>query len=942
MFAVAFVSFCVRQLCRERSSACAVVTAVAGVLLPVLVDAQSSSSGTGTHPLLPGIRSNEVNNPEWPRTLHDAQLTGFSPLTCGMTQAPKMWSSVRFGGKLNWLKVVRDSRGDDLCLVRDNQLRLISAAGRTLWRSTVSGSLVYFGRLGELHDDALLLAAGPTLSLLSAATGELLWQHRFEPTYAGLRVDVADVLTASPGPEAVVFVHNGDKGYLLHFPASGAAQFVWSETVVVPGEWQERYDHGSDVIIDTSEPDRPLVWNVRHHRCRGFDARTGEMLSTAVYKIDGAQRRNYGAWAVGRSVDGARILGLIASGVELHAHGLRLHAGRDNELAWWNYYGYVFDVHGVYISPVVIDDLSGDGGLDIVYSVRDPARDYRSFVRVRDAATGEVTAELEDQWCLGATFHPRAARPWVLHVADAPQGATPERGDLQAVRLEGEEWKTLAEFPAATPWRPLVTASGGAFRRPDRERELFLLQSDPDGVRVLRRYSFRGERAFLRAETRAETLTRRRLLDVMYVRRRGRPELVLLTSEGGRLEAWDWSGAKTWSVNLSGGHQPRLSAVDFDQDGRAELVATTSGDRVKVFGFTAAGEARERLDLEFRGADARHRLSPLVYDLAPDAKRCLIAPGSTERGFLAVRAHRADGSQLWESELTTSTGEGGTVVAWSAGDFLPGRETAIAVSVSKRRYLEESTYCLDGRTGEILWHKTLYGTGVTARPYRSHAIPAAFDVDGDGIDEIGMDLYSYMAWLSGVDGSFDVVRHTRNIQVEGALAVGHLQNSFVPVFRAPQSAEPHWFVPMGSHGPVGVMSPSTSEALWVEEFGYDVPAKVGVVDIDGDGILEVGYAAQRSTRFRCRDFWSGEVEWELDLPQPVSGPVLAADVDGDGRGEFLIDRFCVASDGEGSGAVMWEAPVSLSWAIIADFDGDGRGEIACPGAGAVYILDQNE
>ena len=40
---------------------------------------------------------------------------------------------------------------------------------------------------------------------------------------------------------------------------------------------------------------------------------------------------------------------------------------------------------------------------EMVYNVRDPAQGFRSFVRVRDAGSGEVEVELADAWC-GASF----------------------------------------------------------------------------------------------------------------------------------------------------------------------------------------------------------------------------------------------------------------------------------------------------------------------------------------------------------------------------------------------------------------------------------------------------------------------------------------------------------------------------------------------------------
>ena len=61
-------------------------------------------------------------------------------------------------------------------------------------------------------------------------------------------------------------------------------------------------------------------------------------------------------------------------------------------------------------------------------------------------------------------------------------------------------------------------------------------------------------------------------------------------------------------------------------------------------------------------------------------------------------------------------------------------------------------------------------------------------------------------------------------------------------------------------------------------------------------------------------------------------------MDGDGKGEFLVGRWCIGTDAGGRGEVRWEAPVPLGWAVIADLDGDGRGEIACAGPGRVWVL----
>ena len=85
-------------------------------------------------------------------------------------------------------------------------------------------------------------------------------------------------------------------------------------------------------------------------------------------------------------------------------------------------------------------------------------------------------------------------------------------------------------------------------------------------------------------------------------------------------------------------------------------------------------------------------------------------------------------------------------------------------------------------------------------------------------------------------------------------------------------------------------------------------------------------------------FARGVVEWTVELPHAPNAPCLSADVDGDGRGEFLIGSFCVGAGGDGAGTLRWRSPVALGWSIIADFDGDGLGEIACPRRGGVDVL----
>jgi len=604
----------------------------------------------------------------------------------------------------------------------------------------------------------------------------------------------------------------------------------------------------------------------------------------------------------------------------MHVHAIRLRRDAPSELAWQHYYGELYVKPGVAAQRIAIDDVDGDGATEVVYNVRDPDQEFRSFVRVRDAETGKIECELPDQWCL-------ALYPGGLVACAAPEGATPQQGRLTVYRFVASGHLTeLLTVNNGSAWGPLALPAAGS-------RELLLREISDDGVVELVRHRLGNDRLEVAARTRAPVLIESPIRDVLEM-----PDgelTFLVAGSRGRLEVVTWQGTQLWDLPLKGGPSATVSAADLDGDGCAELVTTAAGHRVRVFSFDRAGHARERYSREFVGT--RHRYSPMLYDLEGTGRLSLIAPGRTLDGQVAARAYRPDGSLLWETAVDMPTADRGMAVGWNAGQFLPGPRSAVALSVANAQRTKEGTYLLDGPTGEVRWFKGLHRDGSVVRGCKPMGLPLAFDCDGDGVEEIGMDMYSYHALLRGSDGSFAFIRHTRNIRSKGALYAGHLYNSFCPVFKTPDATKPHWFVPLG-HGCFGFMNPDPSTGVLRESIGYDVPPRAGLVDVDGDGAMEVGYAALNSRVFKCRNLWTGEVEWTLELPSPPNCPVIAVDVDGDGKGEFLTGWHCIGTGPDGKGVIRWKSPRWLNWGAIADFDGDGLGEIVCPTVGAVYIL----
>lgn len=222
--------------------------------------------------------------------------------------------------------------------------------------------------------------------------------------------------------------------------------------------------------------------------------------------------------------------------------------------------------------------------------------------------------------------------------------------------------------------------------------------------------------------------------------------------------------------------------------------------------------------------------------------------------------------------------------------MLAADHAGVAVSITDARRIHEGTTMLDGLSGKSLWNKRLYRDGLVTLPYIARGTTTAYDFDHDGIEELGIDLLSYMAYLNGTNGDFTFVRPTHNIRADGAVYAGHLYNTYCPIYKWPTDQEPHWF-PTSGFGPFGMMKPDPRAGYWKIDLDYDVPLNVALVDVDGDS-----------------------------------------------KGEYLCGKYCIGTNDEGQGEIRWRAPVPLGWPIIADFDGDGQGEIAAAVSGKVVIL----
>ena len=138
----------------------------------------------------------------------------------------------------------------------------------------------------------------------------------------------------------------------------------------------------------------------------------------------------------------------------------------------------------------------------------------------------------------------------------------------------------------------------------------------------------------------------------------------------------------------------------------------------------------------------------MSYDLLGDGQPELLRVDRAADGRFEISAEQLGKEPLWRTKLDLFVDEvQGCVI--HAGQFLGADHAAVAVSLTDERLVREGTYLLDGRNGDVKWFKSRYRDGTTIMPYRPRGVPTAVDFDGDGVEEIGMDMLSYMAYLRG-------------------------------------------------------------------------------------------------------------------------------------------------------------------------------------------------
>jgi|GEM_PF-2401696 len=205
--------------------------------------------------------------------------------------------------------------------------------------------------------------------------------------------------------------------------------------------------------------------------------------------------------------------------------------------------------------------------------------------------------------------------------------------------------------------------------------------------------------------------------------------------------------------------------------------------------------------------------------------------------------------------------------------------------------------------------------------YGSHVVdsaPVVADIDGDGQLEIVVGSYDHNLYVYNADGSLAWKYETRDV-IMGAAAVGDVA-----------SGSPGLEIVIGSGDRFVYLLSSDGQLLWKRATGWIVRSSPLLVDIDGDGALEIFIGSDDKKVWAWRNNGDRVTGWPQLTGAAVSSSPIAGDVDNDGQLELIVgsdDGFVYAWNADGTLAEGWpkEAgyPIKSAPALLnADIDAD--------------------
>ncbi len=649
-------------------------------------------------------------------------------------------------------------------------------------------------------------------------------------------------------------------------------------------------------------------------------------------------------------------------------------------------------IHSCTTYPV--QDIDGDGKLDVVTSIYNETGDGQWHVVARDGMTGNVLVDMPGRFLLGMTDVNGDGASEMFTIATSGQ-LVPAYGQVDVMSFQGKKLTTLLELTgeglATQTYNnlPLNINSGNVLSDvvagPVTKGGLpvfftqQLLDVTQGTIEVTAWQWTNGAIAELGTITGPN-------LQVLATQPAapGSPGFLISSAINGNVASTlSVSGVSGTIAQSSEMDAPLSSAVVghlkpgdpptvIVQNALQEMVAfqpsSTSGGATVL--WTHAGRGG------YTGADdttGEYQYSgPLLASLAGDGTLQTVVATVGPSGQARIAAIQPDGSEFWDSDLNSYPGapappdEAGLTLFFAGRLRYSNREDILATTRSET-IASDQLNLLDGSTGQLVWTDPNGSTPGTITP-PTHDSPgeqwfATYDWNQSGLDDvIGTSSYTY--WVkNGADANlinkyftFPTPTSTTGMvfQPDATWTNGFSPTGGVPVIADFLNNGTDTILYGGSTGLLGLFDPASGMGVWQGPAMSGTPGYLqGIADLDGDGTLSLVSADEigpnGASTLKVYQASTGQVLWSI--PLPGCGPSVYAvpsisvgDINGDGRDEAVFTCGTTiyvvgANPGNRSGKILWSLNLGtyLDTPILADPEGTGRLEIVVVGSdGYVY------
>lgn len=863
---------------------------------------------------------------EWPCFRRDLFNTGISNLKGSLTSLEEKWTFF-LGGGVSTVRMA-DVDGDSLAEIfalNAGKVVAFQENGSLMWNSPIIG-VNYLLKIIDLDNDGQieLVCASyepPVLFVISANTGQVLWQHKFLPPAGAIY----------PGGVQIADFDNSRDGKLELFcwPYSGGGTghaFSFKNGASAPVEmWQVQseiaWSFPPEVMIADMNADSSLeVVVVTYGQLFAWQGTTGANLIDFTFTSGANQGRNYGIVKV-KNTDDDPYPEVIIMANSLNEHvtlldNLGPSAGKIKmSVLWdqWFEYSYPEDHKSLRVSPNGVNDVDNDGRQEVVYSLFNDTGDNQWHLLIYDAQTATLELNLTGYHLIDIIDLDRDDQ---LEICVSQESASvPAINNFHILHGINDTYALVYSNASAAilrDWSQYLPVDVNSTSGMD---GLLLRDLDLDGTPNLftgtgnRFYAFKYENnSLVKIWNSYPTTFASYLLDA------GKTTAdsfmtPFLSSIDGHSFLIDKTGDVIADISI-GSFYAMPIAADLENDGTLEVLVYNSVGYTNILDIRNSNlqtAPKNKWSQPGHGKSAKYGRNSTAYvdDFENDGLKEVIISQNND-----LIIYDAKGRKKRDYSFESYPYE------WVTGYFTEDSTKDLFVAFNAAGGHTNFIHVYDGNGSKTpLWTKD-YG------PYSGYVV--VYDFTSDGIDDIILREHYDLVTLDGKNGN-------RQGFSPGAYYA-------TPILMDVDFSGSYEVINGGGYIEVSVNKLYSSgrniTQIWEKETGYlDCYARIpGTADVDNDGHVEMGVSSTNGT-FTCYDAANGNLEWTYALGTTASD-IICMDADGDGRLEFIfggMDGYLYIMNGEKDAPNRIEAQFDLNAQvgspIVADLEGDGIPEL---------------